>query len=114
MVVFDQLVQGTWLDERLIGQNNQRFVVVASRGQFDEEAVDQTLHSNPAYIGLLANKKRAQEILRSLELKGLPQEKLAKVRVPAGIDIGAQSPEEIALSIMAEIVSVRSPPTQQN
>jgi len=102
------------LDFSVLPKSNQRFVVVASRGQFDEEAVEQALRSNSAYIGLLANKKRAQEILRSLEQKGLPQEKLAKVRVPAGMDIGAQSPEEIALSIMAEIVSVRSQRTQQN
>ncbi|MGA9392880.1 MAG: XdhC family protein, partial [Candidatus Sulfotelmatobacter sp.] len=52
-------------------------------------------------------KKRAQEIHRSLELRGEPPEKLAKVRAPAGLDIGAETPEEIALSIMAEIVSQR-------
>jgi len=82
-----------------------RYVVVASRGQFDEEGVEQALHANSAYIALVANKKRAQEIHRSLELKGEPAEKLAKVRAPAGLDIGAETPEEIALSIMAEIVS---------
>jgi molybdenum cofactor cytidylyltransferase len=82
-----------------------RYVVVASRGKFDEEAVEQALHANSAYVALLANKKRAQEIHRSLELRGEPPEKLAKVRAPAGLDIGAETPEEIALSIMAEIVS---------
>jgi molybdenum cofactor cytidylyltransferase len=82
-----------------------RYVVVASRGQFDEEAVEQALHANSDYIALVANKKRAQEILRSLELKGAPSGKLAKVRAPAGLSIGAKTPEEIALSIMAEIVS---------
>jgi molybdenum cofactor cytidylyltransferase len=82
-----------------------RYVVVASRGRFDEEAVEQALHANSAYVALVANKKRAQEIHRSLELKGEPPEKLAKVRAPAGLDIGAETPEEIALSIMAEIVS---------
>jgi xanthine dehydrogenase accessory factor len=95
------------LDFSVLPKSNDRFVVVASRGQFDEEAVEQALGSNAAYVGLLANKRRAQEILRSLELKGMPQEKLAKVRFPAGIDIGAESPEEIALSIMAEIVAER-------
>jgi molybdenum cofactor cytidylyltransferase len=84
---------------------NARYVVVASRGKFDEEAVEQALHADSAYIALLANKKRAQEIHRSLELKGEPTEKLAEVRAPAGLDIGAETPEEIALSIMAEIVS---------
>jgi molybdenum cofactor cytidylyltransferase len=81
------------------------YVVVASRGQFDEEAVEQALHANSVYIALVANKKRAQEIRRSLELRGAPPEKLAKVHAPAGLPIGAQTPEEIALSIMAEIVS---------
>ncbi|HWO33436.1 MAG TPA: NTP transferase domain-containing protein [Candidatus Acidoferrum sp.] len=82
-----------------------RYVVVASRGQFDEEAVEQALHANSAYIALVANKKRAQEICRSLELKGAPPQELAKVHAPAGLSIGAETPEEIALSIMAEIVS---------
>ncbi len=93
------------LDFSRLPQSNKRFVVVASRGQFDEEAVEQALLCNAAYVGLLANKKRAQEILRSLKFKGLPKETLEQLRAPAGIDIGAKSPEEIALSIMAEIVA---------
>jgi molybdenum cofactor cytidylyltransferase len=84
---------------------SERYVVIASRGRFDEEAVEQALHADIAYVALVANKKRASEIKRSLELKGQSPEKLAKVRAPAGLDIGAESPEEIALSIMAEIVS---------
>jgi molybdenum cofactor cytidylyltransferase len=84
-----------------------RYVVVASRGRFDEEAVEQALHANSAYVALVANKKRGQEVRRSLELKGESPEKLAAVRVPAGLDIGAETPEEIALSIMAEIISER-------
>jgi xanthine dehydrogenase accessory factor len=80
-------------------------VVVASRGKFDEEGVEQALHANSAYVALVANKKRAKEIHRSLELRGEPPEKLAKMRAPVGLDIGAETPEEIALSIMAEIVS---------
>jgi len=84
-----------------------RYVVVASRGQFDEEAVEQALRANSNYVALVANKKRAREVLRSLELRAEPPEKLAKVRAPAGLDIGAETPEEIALSIMAEIVSER-------
>jgi xanthine dehydrogenase accessory factor len=55
-------------------------------------------------VGLVANEKRAQEIRRSLESKGETTENLARVRAPAGLDIGARTPEEIALSIMAEIV----------
>ncbi|MEA2263929.1 MAG: xanthine dehydrogenase accessory factor [Acidobacteriaceae bacterium] len=82
-------------------------MVVASRGKFDEEAVEQALHAQSVYVGLVASSKRGQEIRRSLECKGEPAEKLATVRVPAGLDIRAETPEEIALSIMAEMISRR-------
>ena len=88
-----------------------RYVVVASRGKFDEEAVEQAVRVNCTYIALIANKKRAQEIRRSLELRGESPQRLSGVRSPAGLNIGAEGPEEIALSILAEIVaeSRRSP-----
>jgi molybdenum cofactor cytidylyltransferase len=82
-----------------------RYVVVASRGKFDEEAVEQALLANSTYIALVANKKRAQEICRSLELRGASPERLARVHAPAGLNIGAEGPEEIALSILVEIVA---------
>jgi molybdenum cofactor cytidylyltransferase len=82
-----------------------RYVVVASRGKFDEEAVEQALRAESTYIALVANKKRAQEIRRSLELRGESPERLARVHAPAGLNIGAEGPEEIALSILAEIVA---------
>jgi len=93
------------LDFSLLPAAAARYVVVASRGRFDEEAVEQALQANSAYVALVANKKRAQEIRRSLESKGEPLEKLAKLHAPAGLNIGAESPEEIALSILGEIVS---------
>ena len=93
------------LDFSLLPAAAGRYVVVASRGRFDEEAVEQALQANSAYVALVANKKRAQEIRRSLESKGEPLEKLLKLHAPAGLNIGAESPEEIALSILGEIVS---------
>jgi molybdenum cofactor cytidylyltransferase len=85
----------------------ERYVVVASRGQCDEEAVEQALRGSAAYIALLANKKRAQEVMSSLRSQGISEDKLNRVRAPAGLEIGAESPEEIALSILAEIVAER-------
>ena len=67
--------------------------------------MEQALHANSPYVGLVASKKRAQEIRHSLLSRGVPPESLAKVRAPAGLDIGAETPQEIALSIMAEIVA---------
>jgi len=84
------------------------YVVVASRGRFDEEAVEQALSAGAPYVALMANKKRAREILDSLKAKGFSDERLARLRAPAGLDIGAHGPEEIALSVMAEIVSERA------
>src|SRR5262245_15634070 len=85
----------------------ERYVVVASRGQFDEEGVEQAIRANANYTALMANRQRAEEIFRSLEFRGLPEKKLAAVRAPAGMDISAEGPTEIALSIMAEIVLAR-------
>jgi len=93
------------LDFSLLPAAAARYVVVASHGRFDEEAIEQALQANSAYVALVANKKRAQEIRRSLELRGESLEKLAKLHAPAGLNIGAENPEEIALSILGEIVS---------
>jgi molybdenum cofactor cytidylyltransferase len=85
-----------------------QYVVVASRGRFDEEAVEQALASQAEYVALVANKKRAREIVDRLERAGMAKEALAKLRAPAGLSIGAQSPAEIAMSVAAEIVSLRA------
>jgi molybdenum cofactor cytidylyltransferase len=95
------------LDFSLLPANRDRHVVVASRGSCDEEAIEQALEANSAYVALVAKKTRGEEVLRGLRIKGIAAQKLAGVRVPAGLDIGADTPEEIALSIMAEIVAER-------
>jgi molybdenum cofactor cytidylyltransferase len=84
------------------------YVAIASRGRFDEEAIEQALLAKAEYIALVANKKRGQEILAGLKQKGIPEESLTALRAPAGLAIGAEGPEEIALSVMAEIVGERS------
>ena len=92
--------------------STERYVAVASKGRFDEEAIEQALRTGSAYVALAATKKRGQEVLRSLEMKGCTAEMLSRVQVPAGIDIGAETPQEIALSIMAEIVRERRKATR--
>jgi molybdenum cofactor cytidylyltransferase len=95
------------LDFSRLPANANRYAVVASRGKFDEEAVEQALLSGCSYVALVANRKRAQEVLGSLRAKGMSPDKLRQVHAPAGLDIGAKSPEEVALSIMAEMVKQR-------
>ncbi len=95
------------LDFSLLPPSLDRHVVVASRGACDEEAIEQALQTNSVYVALVANRKRGQEVLRGLRMRGISAESLASVRVPAGLEIGAGTPEEIALSIMAQIVAER-------
>ncbi|MGB6645145.1 MAG: XdhC family protein [Candidatus Cybelea sp.] len=80
--------------------------VVASQGHYDEEALKALLEiCEPAYLGLLASRKRAVEVFAETERRGIAAERLARVRNPAGIDIGARRPGEVAISILAEIVA---------
>lgn len=95
------------LDFSRLPANPERYVVIASGGKFDEDAVEQAIEAGAAYVALVARKARAQEILERLGRKGVSREKLGRVRAPAGLAIGAETPEEIAVSILAEIVAQR-------
>ena len=95
------------MDFNHIRNANHAFVVVATHGRYDEEAVREALASEATYIGLIASKKRASAIFDYLKSQGVTEEQLNRVKVPAGLDIGARSPDEIALSILAEIVEYR-------
>lgn len=66
------------------------------------------LRGDPAYVGLLGNRRRGRALLDVLAEQGVPREALDRVRVPIGLDIGATTAEEIALSILAEVVAVRN------
>ncbi len=80
-------------------------VVVATMGHYDEEALEKALSGEAGYVGLVASHKRGRAVIEYLRSKGIPGEALERVKYPAGIDIGAATPEEIALSVLAEIVS---------
>lgn len=80
--------------------------VVASQGHYDESALEAILkHGEPAYVGLLASRRRAAEVFAEVHQHGIALKHLAQVHNPAGIDIGARRPGEVAISILAEIVA---------
>ena len=83
------------------------YAVVASQGQWDEEAVEALLRRDVAYIGLVASRPRATAVRDYLALAGVPLERAAALRAPCGLDIGAATPGEVAVSILAELVQVR-------
>jgi xanthine dehydrogenase accessory factor len=84
--------------------------VVASLGQGDAEAVRSGLEAGCEYVGLVASRTRGPAVLEALRDEGVPEDQLARVRTPAGLDIGARTHEEIALSILAELVEARRRP----
>ncbi len=83
------------------------FVVVATAGHFDEEALTFALRTGARYIALVASAKRTAAVLEVLQGGGLSEAVLARIRRQAGIDLGARSQEEIALELLAEIVRER-------
>ncbi len=83
-------------------------VVVATQGVWDEEALVAALARDASYVGLVASPTRAAVVRAWLrDEAGVPDERLAALRAPAGLDLGAETAEEIALSILAELVQVR-------
>jgi xanthine dehydrogenase accessory factor len=82
-------------------------VVVASMGRGDEEALQNALASGAGYVGLVASAKRAAAVTAELRGRGVDEEALARIRSPAGLDLGPSAQEEIAVAILAELVAWR-------
>jgi xanthine dehydrogenase accessory factor len=90
-----------------IGPSTKSYVVVSTQGEGDEEALEQALASDARYVAFVASKTKTQKVIEYLREKGIAGERLKQVRAPAGLNIGAASPQEIAVSILAEIIQVR-------
>jgi xanthine dehydrogenase accessory factor len=89
-----------------IGANT--YIVLVSRGhKQDETALRAVVNSGAGYVGMIGSKRRVSTVLRHLAEEGFDVEALERVYTPVGFDIGAETPEEIAVSIMAEIIAVR-------
>jgi len=85
----------------------QTFIVVSTQGESDEQALEAALQTGSSYVAFVASKTKAVKTLDTLKVGGIPADKLTRVRAPGGLDIHASSPEEIAVSILAEIIQVR-------
>ena len=82
-------------------------VLVATMGERDLEAIEAVAGCAPAYLGVIASAKRFAQLRDALLARGISRETLERISAPAGLDIGARTPEEIAVSIMAQIVERR-------
>jgi len=84
------------------------WVVIATRShESDATALRAVIESPAAYIGLLGSRRKVSLTFKALQEQGVGEEQLARVYAPVGLDLGAETPEEIALSIMAEIIMLR-------
>ena len=90
------------------GPDGPAAVVVASHGRDEEQAIEAAVRAGVPYVGLVASRKRGEAVLGSLDLD---EAERASVHTPAGPDIGARTPREVALSILAEIISLRPRPS---
>jgi xanthine dehydrogenase accessory factor len=86
---------------------SETYIVVATQGEHDEEALEQALRTNARYISFIASHAKARKIIEFLGEKGVPLEMLARIKAPAGLAIGTSSSSEIAVSIIAEIIQAK-------
>jgi xanthine dehydrogenase accessory factor len=93
------------LTETAISPNT--FIVIATQHKRDHLWLKKALEGNAAYVALIASRFRARLVLDYLAAEGVPAEKISRVCAPAGLDLGAVTPEEIALSIVSQMVALR-------
>ena len=82
----------------------QCVAIVATQGDGDLKALKAAVASKPEFLSLIASKKKTNTLLKQLENEGIEKEMIGSIKFPAGLDIGAITPQEIAVSIMAELV----------
>ena len=87
--------------------SSHTYVVIATQHKNDHRWLQKALEADAAYVALIASQHRAKLVLDYLAAEGVPAEKIARIFTPAGLDLGAITPEEIALSIVSEIVALR-------
>lgn len=93
---------------RALEADESSFVVIVTRGHHqDEEALSAALESRAGYIGMIGSPAKVKHIFKTLQHRGVARQLLERVHAPIGLDLGAQTPDEIALSIAAEIVMLR-------
>ncbi len=104
------VVAKNWSDamREPIGNGRGVSVAIVTRGhKQDEDCLRSTIAASPDYVGMIGSRRRTNIVLDKLREEGASADQLKKVRAPIGLDIGAVSPEEVALAILAEIIAER-------
>lgn len=88
--------------------NESGYVIIVTRGHRDDMRVLRLVAGSPArYIAMIGSKRKVISVIKELEKQGVPRESLERIFAPMGLEIGAASPEEIAISVVAEMIAVR-------
>lgn len=95
------------LDEAALKRPERAAVVIATHGVFDEDAIARAAELGPSYLGVVASPRRLSSLAGSMKRRGLSPDAWARVDGPAGLDIGARTAQEIAISILASITAQR-------
>jgi xanthine dehydrogenase accessory factor len=91
-----------------LAANRTSYIVIVTRGHLQDETVlEWAVRTDAAYIGMIGSRKKNQTVFSHLQAKGIPEKKLKEVHAPIGLNINAKTPEEIALSIIAEIIKAK-------
>lgn len=89
--------------------DDNSYIVIVTRGHLHDRAIlRESLGTPAAYVGMIGSKRKVAETFRALEESGIPPEVIARVHAPIGLSIGAETPEEIAVSIAAQLIQVRA------
>ncbi|NNL49005.1 MAG: YHS domain-containing protein [Acidimicrobiia bacterium] len=96
------------LDLEALAIGERDFVVVATQGHYDEKALEAALATSAGYVGLVASRKRAAAVFEFLRGSGISDEALARIHAPAGLDLGSLPNDQIAVAVLAEMVSLQA------
>lgn len=94
--------------DKISGDSGTFFIIVTRGHRYDQMCLEKIINKENAYIGMIGSKLRVAKVLDYLEERGVQREKLDKVYTPIGLKIGAETPAEIAVSIMAELIEVKN------
>jgi xanthine dehydrogenase accessory factor len=103
------LSEGIHTDEEFQNIENSSYVIVATQGKGDLRALQAAINSKPEYLSFIASKRKGEKILKRLAKMGFKKNDLNKIKYPAGLNIGATTPQEISTAILAEIVKKSRP-----
>ena len=111
-IVFDDKVQLTFGDIpqtiHELEPHESSWIVIVTRGHhLDKDALQAALETNATYVGMIGSPSKVKRIFKDLLKEGISRERLEQVHAPIGLDLGAETPDEIALSIAAEMVMIR-------